>query len=85
MTDKFTWTNEYGEVLTVYKEGDQIVIEHSDYPDSKLFYEKPTRFARFFAAMTKDVAVVIDEDGEAVLLNKEEGDFIEATIKEQGW
>ncbi|MBT3392107.1 MAG: hypothetical protein HN413_17045 [Chloroflexi bacterium] len=85
MTDKFTWTNEFGETLTVYKEADQIVIEHSDYPGSKLFYEKPTGFARFFAAMTKDVAVLTDEDGETIVLHKEEVDFIEATIKEQGW
>ena len=26
-----------------------------------------------------------DEDGETIVLHKEEVDFIEATIKEQGW
>ena len=81
-----TYINQYGETMSVSKEGNKIVITHSDYPDERLVYkQKPNGLKKLLAAMS-NIGIVEGEDtGEGVILGADEMGFIQETIEEQGW
>lgn len=86
MSNTFTYTNQYGEKLTVRKDGNRIVITHTDIPDVEMIWEDnlSSYLLRQITGNERS-AVVRGDDGEHYTLSDDEAAFVEKVIAEQGW
>jgi hypothetical protein len=79
MTQK-TFTNEFGEVITVCKDGDQIVITHTDIPGVEL-RPKEGHLSTIFRTMTGG-GTLIGDDGQTYMLSDDEMAFVKQAVQE---